>query len=88
MEKGKFLEEYMPTKRTKMSWDIFICFVYLNSLFEDSFYFSTDLYPLIVPFYKATQTFFSMCMVIDIILTFMTAIKKELKIEFEEEELK
>ena len=37
---------------------------------------------------EVTQTIFSFLMVIDIILTFMTAIKKEMKIEFDDDELK
>ena len=71
-----------------MGWDSFICIVYLNSLFEDSGSYALHLYPLILPINKVFQTIFSFCMLIDIILTFLTAVKKETKIEFEEDEWK
>ena len=71
-----------------MTWDIFICFIYLNSLFEDSFYFAFHLYPLLVRVNKVTQTLFSFFMLIDIVLTFVTAFEKEMKIEFEEDEVR
>ena len=76
----------LPTSKSKISWDIFICFVLLNSLFDDSFYNVMGLYPLVVPALKILQTFASFCMVVDILLTFITAYQKELKIEFEEQE--
>ena len=37
---------------------------------------------------KITQSIFSFLMVIDMLLTFLTAYKKEIKIEFEEDEVK
>ena len=78
----------LPTSKSKITWDIFICFVLLNSLFEDSFYNVMGLYPLVLPAVKITQTFASFCMVVDILLTFFTAYEKELKIEFDEQEQK
>ena len=78
----------LPTSKSKISWDIFICFVYLNSLFDDSFYNVMGLYPLALPAVKITQTFASFCMVVDIFLTFFTAYEKEQKIEFDEQEQK
>ena len=74
----------LPTSKSKISWDIFICFVLLNSLFDDSFYNVMGLYPLVLPLVKIMQTFASFCMVVDILLTFFTAYQKELKIELDE----
>ena len=44
------------------------------------------LLPLLVPYLKTIQTITSFLLVIDIILTFFTAYKKELRIEVEKEE--
>ena len=46
----------------------------------------TGLLPLLVPYLKTIQTITSFLLVIDIILTFFTAYKKELRIEVEKEE--
>ena len=44
------------------------------------------LLPLYVPYLKTFQTITSFLLVIDIIFTFFTAYKKELRIEIEKEE--
>ena len=44
----------LPTNRSKMSWDIFICFIYLNSLFDDSFFWVFGMRPVTVPALKVS----------------------------------
>lgn len=42
---------------------------------------------MVVPWIKHTQTVFSFIMVIDIIFTFFTAFEKEMRIEFDSQEI-
>ena len=78
---GKYI--ILPNDRSKKTWNIFISNIYLISFFLDTFDNCFLLYPLLNPISMRISTFFSFFMIVDIILTFMTAYKKELKIEFD-----
>ena len=92
-KKKKTLNEHLvkrimlPTSKSKLSWDTFVCFIYLNSLYDDSFFFVMGLWPLTVPSLKLAQTVCSFIMLIDIWLNFFTAFEKEMRIEIDEGEL-
>ena len=69
-----------------MYWTIFICYVYLWSIFTDSYNICFGLFPLLYRPIMTLQSILSGLMVIDIVLTFLTAFQKELRIEFDEDE--
>ena len=82
---GKYI--YLPTSRTKISWDIFISLVFFNATFLDLFFQVMGLYPLTVPWIMNSQIIFSVLLVLDIVFTFLTATKKEMRIYIEQDEL-
>ena len=78
VKEKKTLDEWMvkyiklPTSATKISWNIFICNIYVISFFADPFCL-VFWFPLWISWIKTTQTIFSILMVIDILYTFITA---------------
>ena len=74
---------YLPMSRTKISWDIFISLILFIAVFSDFFFTVMGLYPLTVPWIKTIQSIISVLLMMDILFTFLTAYKKEMRIEIE-----
>ena len=68
---------FLPTSRYIIPWSTFVGILYVISFFNDCITMSIGLYTLLIPWRKTLQSFMSLITIIDSVLYFITAYRKE-----------